>query len=119
MKLRIAGNSIRLRLSQSDVRLLADTGSVAETVDIGPNQRLSYRLIRSDSAERMTAGFEDNCLTVFVPARLTDKWTATAEVGIQTDPSERLKILVEKDFACLHPHPGEDDQDTFPNPAGA
>jgi hypothetical protein len=42
------------------------------------------------------------------------QWTESDEVGIEASTGT-LKLLIEKDFRCLHrePEPGED---SFPNP---
>jgi hypothetical protein len=48
------------------------------------------------------------------------KWASTEQVSIAADESldggDFLKILVEKDFACLAPRDGEDEADMFPHP---
>jgi hypothetical protein len=38
------------------------------------------------------------------------------EAEQSTGGSERLRILVEKDWACLTARDGEEDVDAFPNP---
>jgi hypothetical protein len=44
MKLRLQGNSVRLRLTRSEVERLRDTGIVEESVDFGGGEVLAYRL---------------------------------------------------------------------------
>jgi len=125
MKLRTTRNSIRLRLSQTDVTKLAETGVVEETVQIGPEitNALSYRLVRSQAVDTTKAQFEQNCLIVLVPSDQADQWSTSEEVGIeasqQTSNGGELSILIEKDFACLTPRTGDDDKDAFPNPSAA
>ena len=55
-----------------------------------------------------------------MPAALAAGWANGAEVTIaagQAVPgADTLRILVEKDFACLSERPGEDDSDAFPHP---
>jgi hypothetical protein len=47
-------------------------------------------------------------------------WAASEQVSIEgeqtLDDGEKLSILVEKDFACLAPRPGEDESDMYANP---
>ncbi|WP_375587860.1 DUF7009 family protein [Flagellimonas aurea] len=38
MKIRIKGNSIRFRLTQSEVKQLSETGSIIETTEFGPSK---------------------------------------------------------------------------------
>jgi hypothetical protein len=124
MKIRISGNSIRLRLSQSEVRVFTETGEVLEHVRFGasPSDVLTYALKRTDAAE-MSASFINNRITVLVPAEQGDTWAyAEQEVGMEHlfrhTPGEggSLRILVEKDFKCLAERPAEDENDNFPNP---
>jgi len=125
MKLRTTRNSIRLRLSQTDVTKLAETGVVEETVQIGPEitDALSYRLVRSKAVGTTRAQFEQNCLIVLVPSDQADQWSSSEQVGIEasqrTGNGGELSILIEKDFACLTPRTGDDDKDAFPNPSAA
>ena len=44
MKLRIRGNSVRLRLSQSDMTQIVDHGLVVDSVEFAPSEKLEYRL---------------------------------------------------------------------------
>jgi len=48
------------------------------------------------------------------------RWAATEQVSIAAnetlDDGDFLKILVEKDFACLAPREGEDESDMYPHP---
>jgi hypothetical protein len=44
MKLRIRGNSIRFRLSQTEMVQLVETGDVRDSVEFGPDARLDYRV---------------------------------------------------------------------------
>ncbi len=123
MKIRIQGNSIRLRLSQPEVATFIETGSVSESIHFGgqPGAILTYALERSDLPE-LTATFSGNRVCVMVPAELGATWAnSEQEVGMEhvINPSSEvgsLKILVEKDFKCLTDRPGVDESDNFPNP---
>ena len=121
MKLRIRGNSIRLRLTRSEIAQFADTGSVEERVEFGfTKPALFYRLDRTDDGNGARANFEDQCLSVSIPAADAEKWIESEQVGIEgMQPigiNQVLRILVEKDFACLAERVNEDDSDAFTNP---
>ena len=49
-----------------------------------------------------------------------DAWIGGNEVGLEAQqslgPDRTLALLVEKDFKCLQPRPGEESYDGFPNP---
>ena len=121
MKLRIRGNSIRLRLTKSEVAQFGETGKVEEIVEFGGAEPgLGYRLYTTTDNETMRAKFENNCLYIAVPLRDAENWINSGQVGIETEQplgdDKSLRILVEKDFACLEPQQGEDDMDPFPPP---
>ncbi len=120
MKLRIFGNSLRLRLSQSEVASLHQTGKVEDHISFGKSagQSLTYTL-ESSGASQITATFEAGRIAVAVPEALARQWALSEEVSLKaeqpTNIGETLKILIEKDFKCLTPRE-EDESDNFPNP---
>ena len=122
MKLRIRGNSLRLRLTKSEVAQFAETGSVEEIVEFGINeeQRFIYSLTVSTEIENVSASLENKRISVLVPKPRALQWANTNEIGIRVaqslDKGKILQILIEKDFACLEDRPGEDDSDAFPHP---
>jgi hypothetical protein len=124
MKLRIRGNSIRLRLTQSEVAQFIETGKVEERVEFAPNTPiLRYRLETAPDGNDLRAIFEENCLRVLVTQRAAEKWASSEQVGIKAaqilDNERSLRILIEKDFACLTARESEDETDAFPHPMAA
>jgi hypothetical protein len=120
MKLRIKGDSVRLRLTQSEVRALADEGAVEDRVRFGAGAALTYRLSRDASATGISASYANGTVEVRLPDRAAMSWAASNEVTLQgaqpAAPGAELRIVVEKDFACLSVREGEDESDNFPNP---
>ena len=121
MKLRIRDNSIRLRLEASEVRALAETG-VVETVTAFPRgRRLTYAVESSPASVMPTARFSKKRVTVRLPESSVLAWANSDQVSIEgeelLDNGDVLRLLVEKDFRCLMPRPGEDESDLFPNPS--
>ncbi len=121
MKLRIKGNSIRLRLSQSDVAELAASGEFEERTEFAEANPLFIYSIASDAgAETVSARFDNGRISVVVPQQTAEKWWRSDETSIAAEqdlPSGKtLRILIEKDFACLTPRAGEDESDSFPHP---
>lgn len=112
MKLRIRGNSLRLRLSQREVTELAQQGRVEDAISFGP-AKLTYVLATSD-VDRASATYESNRIVVTLPKERAHHWASTDEVGIEE--KGELAILVEKDWSCLKPREGEDDADAYPHP---
>ncbi len=121
MKLRIRGDSIRLRLKRSEVDCLAAGTSVIEQTRL-PNGTLTYTLGVSDSSD-FSASFDEGKLAVRVPKPDIAQWAETDQVSMYAEESlgttGTLALLVEKDFNCLAPgghRSCEDDSDTFPHP---
>ena len=118
MKLRLRGNSVRLRLSRSDVEELDRTGRVEESVEFGPGQsEFVYALEAAPDAGEITATYKEGRISVRVPAEQARQWIGSEAVGIESG-GEGLRVLIERDYSCLTERPGEDDGDAFPNPAG-
>lgn len=122
MKLRILGNSIRLRVSKSELESLATSGRAADCIDFGSEATLAYRIVATTVAAP-TAEFRGSEIVVSLPETEVRKLAETDLVSIRGEQplaaGETLKILVEKDFECLVPRPGEDPRDLFDNPARA
>ena len=121
MKIRIKGNSVRYRLSQTDVRSLADTGRVAETTQFGPApaQVFGYALEAREGLSDLEAAFADGCITLYMPAEAARAWPREERVGFENQvlvaSGILLHLLIEKDFTCLD-ETVEDQSDNYPNP---
>ncbi len=121
MKLRIKGNSVRLRLLQSEVADLAATGRIAETTAFGSSAKeiFTYKVEISNDASKISAGFCENEICVFLPRETASKWIETDQVGISAvieNSESELEILIEKDFVCMTRTDDPDKLDAFPNP---
>lgn len=108
MKLRIRGNSLRLRLLRGEVAQLRASEKVSETINFG-NSTLTYTLQISDSVTEISADFRNDEIAVSLPKELARQWIETEQVGLETAQdipgAESLNILIEKDFICLdRPH---------------
>lgn len=114
MKLRIRGNSVRFRLTQSEVAEFSEKGLIENKTDFGETVFI-YALKSSDQLENLQATFKNGCIEIVVPKAVSENWINSQEVGISGE-FEKLKILIEKDFACLTVREGEDESDNFPHP---
>jgi hypothetical protein len=127
MKLRLRGGSLRLRLGQAEVSSLVADGRVEERVPFGPGGVLVYAIKSDDRATAIEAQLSQVAggprIEVVVPRARAASWAASEDVGLEAsqpiEGSDPLKILVEKDFACLKPRAGEGDEDAFPHPGAA
>jgi|SRR6516164_11679096 hypothetical protein len=120
MKLRMHGNSLRFRLSPSEVATLASEGKLEESVQITPaaSDLFIYVLETSAQCQEVRAWRCDCKLGVTLPEQLVRSWAASDQVGIeQTQPvgaGAHLRITVEKDFDCLHPGTHDPKEHNFP-----
>jgi len=123
MKLRIQGNSLRLRLQQREVAQLHGCGRLSESLvlGIGPQENFTYSLERHPGATVLILR-EPTGLVVRLPAawaaELAESDQAGVDVEVPVAPGVMVRVKIEKDYACLTERPGEDERDAFPNPAG-
>jgi hypothetical protein len=121
MKLRIKGNSLRLRISRSEIAKLLEGDFLEDTIRFAPaaNARFGYSLRIDPSVTAPTVRYTENRVEILLPADRARIWGVSNEVGIAEDISfgdlGTLALLIEKDFACLD-RSEEDNEDTFPNP---
>lgn len=120
MKLRIQGNSIRLRLTQSEVAAFGEQGRVEERIRFRPGEYMTYALEASDVVKHLAAHYEEGRVTVLAPSAQGAAWVETDQVGMEDaqriEGDAVLTILVEKDFKCLHGPASRQEADAFPNP---
>ena len=120
MKLRVRDNSIRLRLTRSEVELVRNDGLVRGRVPFAGRNNFDYVLESSPATVKPEAHISNNVLTVRIPEAEIISWSDSDEVSIAAsqilDGGDQLNILVEKDFAYLAPREGEDETDMYPHP---
>ena len=112
MKLRIKNNSIRFRLTKSDVSQLATTGSLQDGVSFGASM-LEFA-VNVTNSDVLWATFAENKVTLLLPQQMVTELTETNRVGFE-GTENGLHLLVEKDFTCLE-NVAEDQSDNYPNP---
>jgi hypothetical protein len=119
MKLRIRGNSIRLRVSKAELAQIAATGGAEDAARFAPGVMLRYG-IQVRTGGSLSAELTGGVVRVFVPQSSLEHWLKPDEVSIAGEQAlgggDFLRILVEKDYTCLAPRSGEDDSDLFANP---
>ncbi|TRX56116.1 hypothetical protein FNH22_17205 [Fulvivirga sp. M361] len=118
MKLRIKGNTLRLRLSKTEVDEVSHKGMTSDTISF-PTGRLIYTLAGGDD-ESLNASFKDSEIRIVVPGHVMKEWAITDQVGfsgqISLADGQEMSVLVEKDFQCSMNRPEEDESDLYENP---
>jgi len=113
MKLRIQGNSLRFRLTRSEVARLHESAIVEETAHFSVESGLTYR-IRKGAGGDIRAELMEGAITVHVPSTVIDGWATSDDVGINARDGQ-MRITIEKDFRCLTRRE-EDEADAYPHP---
>ena len=121
MKLRIKGNSLRLRISQSEMTALLRDECIAETIRFGkgPEARLTYVLRHADVEGDICMEYQAPTVTIVLSTAAAKRWANGNDVGVYGDAAfgnDAVALLVEKDFACLDGNDPQD-EDAFPNPS--
>lgn len=119
MKIRIKGNSIRYRLTKTEIANFGKNGYLEERTEFSGGAAFYYCLERRPGINNLQASFLNNRITVFVPESITEEWTTTEVIGynykLPLGNEKELFLLIEKDFVCLD-HTLEDQSDNYPNP---
>lgn len=119
MKIRIKGNSIRFRLTKTEITNFGLQGKLEERTGFANGTFFSYILQTRAGTDQLEAELDINKITLFVPDAMVREWTTTEIVGFENrmdiGDGKQLFLLIEKDFVCLD-NTFEDQSDNFPNP---
>lgn len=118
MKIRIKGNTIRFRLTKTEVSTLCRDGCIEEVTDFGGTS-FRYAVERKPTPTPLQATFADNRLTLAISDEKVANWDTNSIVGfeyiMQVANDKTLELLLEKDFVCMDERM-EDQSDNYPNP---
>ncbi len=119
MKIRIQGNSIRVRLVRSEVTELGEGRPVQQQTAFSPHSKLVSIIRPTQDSETATASLDASTITIAVPLCEIARWVNSEHVGIESDVRidghNSLRLIVEKDFECLHSRTGDADN-AYPHP---
>lgn len=117
MKIRIKENSVRFRLTPTEVKKFCKEGIIEESTQFS-SSTFTYG-VKQKQIENLQVDFNGNAITLYVPENFAKDWYDNNVVGL--DYHEELSdgstffLLLEKDFACLD-NTHEDQTDKYPNP---
>lgn len=123
MKIRIKGNSVRLRLTKTEVETFGKTGEFIEETHLLGGV-FKYQLKASSDHATLAAAWENQGIVFYMPAKLAQDWVYSNDIGHQfvltvpeynAQSAQELFLLIEKDFVCLD-NTFEDQSDNYPNP---
>jgi len=121
VKLRLLDDSIRLRLSRSDVAAADGGGRVQAQTRFPGGRTFTYVLETSPEGSPVEAAYNDDRMVVRLPRADMTAWANDdTAVSLRRDvdlaDGAVLKLLIEKDFQCLSHRHDEDQSDLYPNP---
>ena len=118
MKIRIKGNSVRYRLTKTDVKNLSTTGYLEDCTSFGSTE-FKYALQTAEGLETLSATYLNNRILVLAPLSFAKDWPSNEIISLGAQVtltgSSQLYLLIEKDYACLD-HTDEDQADQYENP---
>jgi hypothetical protein len=118
MKIRIKDNTVRFRLNKLEVEEFGKTGNIEGRTEFSPIPFV-YALQTSPSAKELTASFQNNTLSLVVPATWAKEWVNSNRIGfdgkVTDENGKHIYLLLEKDFKCLD-NTLEDQVDNYENP---
>ena len=119
MKIRIQGNSVRYRLTRSEVESLKKDGYYKEQTAFN-GKDFTYAVAAMENITGLQAEFQGDTITLLLPKNESIKWPDNERVGYENkmilNDGQVLSLLLEKDFVCLDERV-EDQSDNYPNPA--
>lgn len=119
MKIRIKDNSIRLRLTKTDVDDLKSKSIVSCKTVISGTEIFEYTLKTNANSKAISARFDNRKITITLPFAEAKTLTETNEITVKgwqdNGEKDRLYILIEKDLQCLD-ETEEDQGDMYENP---
>lgn len=118
MKIRIKGNSVRFRLTKTEVQSLCERGIAREKTAFNESNFV-YAVKVSDEYDNLHASFLNLGIILFIPKAILSDWHLNDQVGFyhsQTiEDGQKLELKLEKDFVCMD-ETIEDQSDNYPNP---
>jgi len=125
MKLRMTGNSVRLRVGRSELARFLQEGHIEETIRFAPPPHGTFTWaleLGPPGSAKAAVRYVPCDLAVVVTLEQVDLWREGDPVGIYSKvdlgDGRKLELIVEKDFACLDGRDSEE-VDTFANPSMA
>ena len=112
MKIRLFGDSIRLRLTQVEVQAIAAGGTIESVIPF-PGEALACT-VQPSTGPLLEARHQGGRITILVPPRDAAHWAASEDEGLYS--TGVLRIALEKDYRCIHKPDSPDNAGTFPNP---
>ncbi len=100
VKLRLHGDSLRIRLSAADVSTLTTSGEVVCALPFSNDKCLIYRVLIGK--ENLEAAFEAGAITVRIPKLAVQGWDKSKNATLWNGTAGKIRVLIEMDLPCRH-----------------
>jgi hypothetical protein len=100
MKLRIEGNTLRLRLSESELDTFKTVNKLKECIGFDYEHQLCYSL-EKDNRKNLDLKIDNKGIQVVVPVEQTLIWLNSRQVGMEDVieiNNNAVRVIVEKDL---------------------
>lgn len=117
MKIRILGDTLRIRLKKSEIEHFEKNGKIEDSITFTQNNILKYT-IKVCTKNSISSTFENNEIIVFIPKEVAKNWINSNLVTLENNLCIP-QIIIEKDFKCTSKSCLETDEqieDSFNNP---
>ena len=118
MKIRIRENSVRYRLTKSEVEAFCREGYFEQKTHF-ESKTFTYALKARSDIDELYADFRKDTISLFLNDVLAVNWDKEERVGfsgtMETKNGHCISLLLEKDFICMD-ETLEDQSDNYPNP---
>lgn len=121
MKIRIKDSTIRMRLSQTDIKSLYTQGEIISECRFGTDSifRYSINTIEKSIKDAICAYLVGSHIKVEISKEDARQWYKTDLIGFEVEMDNGsqggLQLLLEKDWKCMVDR-DEDQTDLYPNP---
>jgi hypothetical protein len=107
-------------LTKPEVDNFAAHGYLEEETHFAPGTSLVYALQSAHNVQEFAATFSGHKITVLIPEESRKRWTSTDLTGfdeeVDAGQGNRLRLVIEKDWACIDNTMNEDQSENYPNP---
>ena len=110
--MRFRQNSLRLRVNQREVEMLAAGGTLQEQVAFTGGATLDYVL---SANAKSSADFDGKAIRVTAPLA---EWARGGDIGFYFEVEPGLKVAIEKDLECVDGPEEEKDPHAYPRKKG-
>ncbi len=102
MKLRLEKDTVKIRLSPDEKKILKVEKSIFEKLQLSEENGFSYSIQLIDHSDKCMVDFKSHSLEISVPVAMADKWLDSNQVGIKetisTDKGGEVVLFVEEDL---------------------